>query len=141
MSRAFVKEDAGGWGDPGKRYSLPGRTDPGYDEAAAEALLEGARSGDTGSAESATGYYWGEPKLRPHVERILVEGGLRRRAEHARVVHEQVESSDGRGGGNEFFAMTRPRDVARYRSNHGVGMPGGDLAGGALERFRGYLAL
>jgi hypothetical protein len=70
MSRAFVKEDSG-WGDPGKRYSLPSRGDPGYDEAAAEALLEGARSGDTGSAESATGYYWGEKKLRAHVEKIL----------------------------------------------------------------------
>ncbi len=69
MSRAFVKEDAG-WGEPGKRYSLPGRDDAGYDEAAAEALLEGARSGDTGSAESATGYYWGEKKLRPFVEKI-----------------------------------------------------------------------
>jgi hypothetical protein len=76
MSRAFVNEDAGGWGDPGKRYSLPARTDPGYDEAAAEALLEAARSGDTGSAESATGYYWGEKRLRPFVERI------RARAEH-----------------------------------------------------------
>jgi len=72
MSRAFVKEDAGGWGDPGKRYSLPSRDDPAYDEAAAEALLEGARSGDTGSAESATGYYWGEKKLRAFVERIRV---------------------------------------------------------------------
>ena len=69
MSRAFVKEDSG-WGDPGKRYSLPSRGDPGYDEAAAEALLEGARSGDTGSAESATGYYWGEKKLRLYVENI-----------------------------------------------------------------------
>lgn len=74
MSRAFVKEDSG-WGDPGKRYSLPSRGDPRYDEAAAEALLEGARAGDTGSAESATGYYWGEKKLRPYVENI------RRRAE------------------------------------------------------------
>jgi hypothetical protein len=74
MSRAFVKEDAGGWGDPGKRYSLPPRDDPSYDEAAAEALLEGARSGDTGSAESATGYYWGEKKLRPFVERIRERG-------------------------------------------------------------------
>ncbi|MEO7822468.1 MAG: hypothetical protein ABIS15_02590 [Gemmatimonadaceae bacterium] len=71
MSRAFVKEDAV-WGDPGKRHSLPARDDPGYDEAAAQALLEGARSGDTGSAESATGYYWGERKLRPFVERIRV---------------------------------------------------------------------
>ena len=70
MSRAFVKEDAGGWGDPGKRYSLPARTDPAYDEAAAEALLEAARAGDTGSAESATGYYWGEKRLRPFVEQI-----------------------------------------------------------------------
>lgn len=70
MSRAFVKEDAGSWGDPGKRYSLPARTDPGFDEAAAEALLEAARAGDTGSAESATGYYWGEKRLRPFVERI-----------------------------------------------------------------------
>lgn len=70
MSRAFVKEDSGGWGDPEKRYSLPARDDPGYDEAAAEALLDGARAGDTGSAESATGYYWGEQKLRPFVERI-----------------------------------------------------------------------
>lgn len=69
MSRAFVKEDAG-WGDPGKRYSLPARDDPGYDEAAARALLDGARAGDTGSAESATGYYWGEQKLRPFVETI-----------------------------------------------------------------------
>ena len=70
MSRAFVKEDAGAWGDPGKRYSLPPRDDPGYDEAAAEALLEGARTGDTGSAESATGYYWGEKRLRRFVELI-----------------------------------------------------------------------
>jgi hypothetical protein len=70
MSRAFVKEDGAAWGDPGKRYSLPERDDPAFDEAAAEALLEGARSGDTGSAESATGYYWGERRLRPFVERI-----------------------------------------------------------------------
>ncbi len=69
MSRAFVKEDSG-WGDPGRRHSRPSRGAPGYDEAAAEALLEGARSGDTGSAESATGYYWGEKKLRPYVENI-----------------------------------------------------------------------
>jgi hypothetical protein len=71
MSRAFVKEDAASWGDPSKRYSLPDRSDPGFDEAAAEAMLEGARDGDTGSAESATGYYWGERKLRPFVEKIL----------------------------------------------------------------------
>jgi hypothetical protein len=72
MSRAFVKEDGDAWGDPGKRYSLPDRNDPAFDEAAAEALLEAARAGDTGSAESATGYYWGEKRLRPFVEKIRV---------------------------------------------------------------------
>jgi hypothetical protein len=68
MSRAFVKEDAGG---PERRYVLPRRDDPGYDAAAAAALLEGADVGDSYGAELATGYRWGEPKLRPHVERIL----------------------------------------------------------------------
>ncbi len=71
MSRAFVKEDAGSWGDPSRRYSLPAREDAGFDKAAAEALLEGARAGDTGSAESATGYYWGEKRLRLYVQEIL----------------------------------------------------------------------
>jgi len=52
MSRAFVKEDAG-WGDPGKRYALPARTDPGYDQAAAEALLEGARAEHEGDERLA----------------------------------------------------------------------------------------
>ncbi len=71
MSRAFTKEDGGNWGDPAVRFSLPPRDDPGFDAAAAEALLEAARTGDTGSAEMATGYYWGEPTLKPHVQRIL----------------------------------------------------------------------
>ncbi|MDQ8153383.1 MAG: hypothetical protein P3B98_01870 [Gemmatimonadota bacterium] len=70
MSVAFKKED-GNWGDPAVRFVLPARDDPEYDAAAAAALLEAARTGDTGSAEMATGYYWGEPVLRPHVERIL----------------------------------------------------------------------
>jgi len=70
VSRAFVKEDAGG---PERRYVLPKRDDPGYDAAAASALLEGADVGDSYGAERATGYRWGEPKLRPHVERILRE--------------------------------------------------------------------
>jgi len=61
MSRAFVKEDEGG---PERRYVLPHRDDPGYDEAAALALLEGADAGDSYGAERATGYRWGEPKLR-----------------------------------------------------------------------------
>ena len=68
MSRAFVNEDAGG---PEPRYHLPSRDDPTYDEAAAWALIEGANAGDSYSAELATGYRWGEPKLRPYVERIL----------------------------------------------------------------------
>jgi hypothetical protein len=71
MSRAFVKEDANQWGDPSRRFTLPNRGDPAFDEAAAEALLDAARDGQTGSAEMATGYYWGEIRLKPHVERIL----------------------------------------------------------------------
>jgi hypothetical protein len=70
MSRAFIKEDASG---PERRFNLPPRTDPGYDAAAAMALLEGANVGDSYSVELATGYRWGEPKLRPHVERILAQ--------------------------------------------------------------------
>jgi hypothetical protein len=70
MSRAFVNEDAGGRG-PRRDYGLPARTDAGFDEAAAAALLEAARAGETAAAEEATGYYWGEPKLHAHVRRIL----------------------------------------------------------------------
>lgn len=71
MSRAFVNEDAA----PGEapRFPLPSRDHPAYDAAAARALLQGAHLGDTSSAEAATGYYWGDPKLRPWVERILHE--------------------------------------------------------------------
>jgi hypothetical protein len=71
MSRAFVNEDAGA-GGPVKQFGLPARDEPGFDAAAAAALLEAAREGDTSSAEQATGYYWGEPKLRDHVRRILL---------------------------------------------------------------------
>lgn len=70
MSRAFVTENADQWGDPSKRFSLPPRDDPTYDAVAADILLEAARDGSTGSAEAATGYYWGEARLRPHVEAI-----------------------------------------------------------------------
>ena len=72
MSRAFVNEDAGA-GGPKRRFALPQRDDPGYDAAAAEALLDAAREGETQSAEEATGYYWGEPMLRPYVTVILAE--------------------------------------------------------------------
>jgi hypothetical protein len=71
MSRAFINEDAGSGEAP--RFPLPARDDPAFDTAAARALLQGADLGDTGSAEAATGYFWGEPKLRPVVERIRSE--------------------------------------------------------------------
>lgn len=71
MSRAFVNEDSGS-NAPGTRFVLPDRNDPSYDAAAAEVLLEAARNGDTESAERATGYYWGEAKLREHVRKILL---------------------------------------------------------------------
>ena len=70
MSRAFVNEDAGG-GRHFRRFALPPRTDPSFDEHAARALLDGAVVADTESAEQATGYYWGEVRLRPHVETLL----------------------------------------------------------------------
>jgi hypothetical protein len=72
MSRAFIKEDTGA-GEVSPRFALPPRDDPTFDLAAARALLRGADLGDTASAEAATGYYWGEPKLRPLVERVLLE--------------------------------------------------------------------
>jgi hypothetical protein len=70
MSRAFVNEDADA-GVPRRDYHLPPRGDLGYDAAAAKALLEAARVGETASAEQATGYFWGEPRLAPHVRDIL----------------------------------------------------------------------
>lgn len=72
MSRAFVGEHEQ-WGDPGYRVALPARDDPGFDAAAAEALLEAARAGKTGAAEAATGYYWGEPRLHNEVRTILAK--------------------------------------------------------------------
>lgn len=71
MSRAFINDNDDQWGDPARRFSLPPRDSTEYDAAAAEALLEAAKAGATGSAEMATGYYWGEPRLRDHVARIL----------------------------------------------------------------------
>ena len=72
MSRAFLRDDAEGE-MPRRHYDLPERDDPGFDGAAARALLEAARVNETQLAERATGYYWGEPRLRPFVEQILVE--------------------------------------------------------------------
>jgi hypothetical protein len=70
MSRAFTKEDHEA---PKRRinWALPARDDPSFDQAAAAALLEGARVSEVLDAEAATGYAWGEPRLRPFVERAL----------------------------------------------------------------------
>jgi hypothetical protein len=69
LSRAFAREDPN---DPlEKDFGLPDRADPSFDEAAARVLLEAARQGDTEAAERATGYYWGEQRLRPFVRTLL----------------------------------------------------------------------
>jgi hypothetical protein len=72
MSRAFLRDDAEGE-MPRRNYALPARDDPTYDWAAANALLEAARVGETQLAERATGYYWGEPVLRAHVEKLRAQ--------------------------------------------------------------------
>ena len=72
MSMAFLRDDAEGE-MPRRNYGLPPRDDPEFDRAAARALLEAARVGETQLAERATGYYWGEPRLRAHVEEALAE--------------------------------------------------------------------
>jgi hypothetical protein len=71
MSRAFVNEDAGGL--PRRDFHLPDRDDPGFDRAAAKALLEAARNGETELAEEATGYRWGEKKLARYVREFCKE--------------------------------------------------------------------
>lgn len=70
MSRAFVKEDSDG---APERYPLPPRDDPGFPLAAAGALLDGANRGDTASAEDATGYLWGDPRLADQVRQLRAE--------------------------------------------------------------------
>jgi hypothetical protein len=72
MSRAFLRDDAEGE-MPRRHYDLPERSDPGYERAAARAQLEAARVNETQLAERATGFYWGEPLLRPYVEEMLAE--------------------------------------------------------------------
>ncbi|HSA56164.1 MAG TPA: hypothetical protein VLE53_10685 [Gemmatimonadaceae bacterium] len=73
MSRAFTNEDQDEGGRARQRFDLPAPDDPAFDEAAARALLEAARDGITGDAEAATGYYWGEERLKPHMARLLAE--------------------------------------------------------------------
>jgi hypothetical protein len=72
MSRAFLRDDAEGE-MPRRNYALPERDDPEFERAAARALLEAARVNETQLAERATGFYWGEPRLRPYVEEVLAE--------------------------------------------------------------------
>ena len=72
MSRAFLRDDAEGE-MPRRNYGLPARDDPAYDRLAARALLEAARVSETQLAERATGYYWGEPKLKPFVAEFLAQ--------------------------------------------------------------------
>lgn len=72
MSRAFLRDDAEGE-MPRRNYGLPDPSDPGFDRAAARALLEAARVNETQLAERATGLYWGEPRLKPYVEEILAD--------------------------------------------------------------------
>ena len=67
MSRAFVREDRD---DTPPRFELPDRSSPDFDRAAAWALLEGANLGNSLAAEAATGYRWGDRRLRVHVEAI-----------------------------------------------------------------------
>lgn len=77
MSRAFVNEDAGG-NDRARHYKtgLPERDDPRYEAIAARVLLDAARAGETFAGEEATGYYWGDKRLRSHVVRIMDEARL-----------------------------------------------------------------
>ena len=72
MSRAFLRDDAEGE-MPRRHYDLPERDDPDFHRVAARALLEAARVGETQLAERATGYYWGEPRLRAYVEALRAE--------------------------------------------------------------------
>lgn len=72
MSRAFLRDDAEGE-MPRRNYHLPERSDPSYDRVCARALLEAARINETQLAERATGYYWGEPLLKPFIEELRIE--------------------------------------------------------------------
>ncbi|MEP6689934.1 MAG: hypothetical protein ABJD07_02190 [Gemmatimonadaceae bacterium] len=80
-----MNEDAEGWGGSGRRFTLPPRDDPRYDEAAALAMIEAAADGETGSAEQATGYYWGEERLKSYVRHILKRARAEKNEEMARA--------------------------------------------------------
>ena len=82
---------------------FPTGDDPGFDQAAARALLEAARVNETQLAERATGLYWGEPRLRPYVEQILIEAerieGRATRAGRAAVSQVTGITSQSRSSG------------------------------------------
>ena len=70
MSRAFVKdEDAAP--EPRHRFRLPPPEDPSFPLAAARALLHGANEGDSGAAEAATGFVFGDPRLIDEAQQLL----------------------------------------------------------------------
>ena len=100
MSRAFLRDDAEGE-MPRRNYGLPPRDDPEFDRVAARALLEAARVSETQLAERATGYYWGEPKLRPYVQELLAEAEAANRQRHADGVlpNETQRLHDAEAGG------------------------------------------
>jgi len=79
MSRAFVREDSDDV--PRRHFALPDPYDPGYNAAAALALLEAAREGEMQEAEAATGYRFGEPTLHPHIRKLLEQELARPMAE------------------------------------------------------------
>lgn len=92
MSRAFVNEDAEG---REISYNLPKRDSPDFDEAAAWALLEGWDQGDLRGAELATGYTWGETKLKSHIERILIRAQKQRDERFVQLAHMFLERCEG----------------------------------------------
>ena len=67
-----MREDAGD-DVPRRHFALPHPEEPGYNFAAAMALLDAARDGEMHLAEEATGYRWGEPTLHPHVRELLAQ--------------------------------------------------------------------
>jgi hypothetical protein len=136
MSRAFVDEDAGG--QDAARYTLPDRADPGYDLAAARALLRGADQGDTAGAEAATGYYWGDPALFSHVERILVEAREDRDDRLEQLAERFLRGPVRPRPGAELDAALNPHRVeeqarARERNLDVLGQRGVRLVGGETD--------
>mgnify|MGYP001818493396 CR=1 FL=1 len=91
MSRAFVNEDAGE--EQEASFSLPEVDSPYYDEAAAWALIQGADQGDSVGAERATGCRWGEPRLLPHIEKILADAEERGQDRVAQLARRFIRAS------------------------------------------------